>query len=307
MNAAIDPNMQANEPNRIKLDRTWWRDAMAGWLPRWVAEAVSVPAAAQLACTPVVAALSGQVSLVAVAANLLAAPAVGPATVLGLAGGLAGLVWPLLGGIAGSAAGWCVAWIVAVARRGAALPVPAFEWGTGPLALGLLSFGCLLLVLVAPAVLHRRAVSLVGCTVLALVTLVRPPSPGWPPEGWLLAVCDVGQGDALALRAGPGSAVVVDAGPDPALVDGCLRRLDVDQVPLVVLTHFHADHVDGLAGVARGRRVAAVEVTAASIQASRLLRSRLRMRAWKSSTNSRSAPDAVTGSLTTSVRPMLSG
>ena len=38
-----------------------------------VAEAVSVPLAAQVACTPVVAALSGQVSLVAVGANLLAA------------------------------------------------------------------------------------------------------------------------------------------------------------------------------------------------------------------------------------------
>ena len=74
-----------------------WRDAMARWLPRWVAEAVSVPLAAQLACTPVVAAISGQVSLVAVLANLLVAPAVGPATVLGLAGGLVGLVWAPLG------------------------------------------------------------------------------------------------------------------------------------------------------------------------------------------------------------------
>ena len=32
-----------------------WRDAMARWLPRWLAEAVAVPAAAQLACTPLVA------------------------------------------------------------------------------------------------------------------------------------------------------------------------------------------------------------------------------------------------------------
>ena len=54
------------------------RDALARWLPRWVAEAVAVPLAAQLACTPLVAAISGQVSLVAVAANLAAAPAVGP-------------------------------------------------------------------------------------------------------------------------------------------------------------------------------------------------------------------------------------
>ena len=71
-----------------------WRDRMVRWVPRWVAEAVSVPLAAQLACTPLVAALSGQVSLVAVLANLLVAPAVGPATVLGLAGGVVGLVWP---------------------------------------------------------------------------------------------------------------------------------------------------------------------------------------------------------------------
>ena len=74
--------------------RPGWRDAMARWLPRWLAEAVAVPAAAQLACTPLVAAIAGQVSLVAVAANLLAAPAVGPATVLGLLGGIVTLGWP---------------------------------------------------------------------------------------------------------------------------------------------------------------------------------------------------------------------
>ena len=43
-----------------------FRDALATWLPRWAAEALAVPFAAQLACTPVVAAISGQVSLVAV-------------------------------------------------------------------------------------------------------------------------------------------------------------------------------------------------------------------------------------------------
>ena len=68
-----------------------------------------------------------------------------------------------------------------------------------------------------------------------------------------MVACDVGQGDGLVLNAGPARAVVVDAGPDPAAMDGCLRRLGVERVPLVVLTHFHADHVDGLDGVLRGR------------------------------------------------------
>lgn len=62
----------------------------------------------------------------------------------------------------------------------------------------------------------------------------------------------------MVLRAGAGSGVVVDAGPDPDLVDGCLDRLGVEAVPVVVLTHFHADHVDGLSGVLRGRRVGRV-------------------------------------------------
>ena len=115
-----------------------WRDALARWLPRWVAEAVAVPAAAQLACTPLVAAISGQVSLVAVAANLAVAPVVGPATVLGLLGGLVGLVSGVAGRVVGTAASWCVAWIIAVAEHGAALPGAAIGWRTTAVSLALL-------------------------------------------------------------------------------------------------------------------------------------------------------------------------
>ncbi len=84
---------------------------------------------------------------------------------------------------------------------------------------------------------------------------------GWPPPGWRLAMCDVGQGDATVLAAGAGTGVVVDVGPDPALVDHCLRELGITRIPLVVLTHFHADHVAGLPGVLRGREVAQIETS----------------------------------------------
>lgn len=235
------------------------RDALARWTPRWVAEAVAVPLAAQLACTPLVAAISGQVSVVAVAANLLAAPAVGPATVLGLAGGVAGLLADPLGRLLGTGAGWCAAWLVEVAERGAGLPLPAVGWGTGPWALTLLTVLVVGLSLVLPPLLRRPTTGIGCCCLVVAVVLVRLPVAGWPPEGWVLVACDVGQGDALAVRTGPGAAVVVDAGPDPALVDRCLDRLGVDRVPLLVLTHPHADHVDGVAGVREGREVAAVE------------------------------------------------
>jgi len=238
-----------------------WRDALCRWLPRWAAEAFSVPLAAQLACTPVVAGISGQVSLVAVAANLLAAPAVGPATVLGLGGGLLSSVWVPLGRPVGTGATWCAGWVIAVARRSAALPSAAVGWPTGPVPLLVLTLVCGWLALVLGALLARRGWAVGASAVLLVLLLVPLPTPGWPPRGWVFVACDVGQGDGLVLDAGDGAAVVVDAGPDPALVDGCLRRLGVRRVPLVVLTHFHADHVAGLAGVLRGRRVGAIEVT----------------------------------------------
>ncbi|MDR7251108.1 competence protein ComEC [Nocardioides sp. BE266] len=236
-----------------------WRDALMRWTPRWVAEAVSVPLAAQVACTPVVAALSGQVSLVAVAANLLAAPAVAPATVLGLAGGLVGLLWMPVGELVAAPAAWSAGWIIAVARWGAGIPTAAVSWGTGPVALVVLTLLCVAMVLLAPRVLRQPSTALACTGLLVVAMLVRPPSIGWPPDGWVLAMCDVGQGDGLVLRAAEHAAVVVDAGPDPVAMDACLDRLGVTSVPLLVLTHFHADHVDGVAGVLEGRRLGEVE------------------------------------------------
>ena len=238
-----------------------WRDRLMRWLPRWVAEAVAVPLAAQIACTPLVAAISGQVSLVAVVANLLAAPAVGPATVLGLAGGVLGLVSDPLGRLVSTPAAWCATWIIAVAVRCAGLPVAAVGWSAGLVGIALLTMICAVVAFFLGALLARRATTLCLGVVMVGALLVPLPTPGWPARGWVLVACDVGQGDGLVLNAGKGSAVVVDAGPDPALMDGCLRRLKVDRVPLVVLTHFHADHVDGLEGVLEGRRVGALEVT----------------------------------------------
>lgn len=238
-----------------------WRDALGRWLPRWLAEAIAVPAAAQLACTPLIAVISGQVSLVAVGANLAAEPAVGPATVLGLLGGLTGLAWPWLGRCCGLLASWCVGWIVLIARHGAALPTAALGWGTGPMAIALLVAMTLVLGLWLPRLLRRRGLGIACCVALVVVMLTRLPTPGWPPSGWAYVVCDVGQGDGTVLATGPHRAVVIDAGPDPRPMDECLDRLGVRVVRLFVLTHFHADHVDGVDAVVDGRRVDAIWTT----------------------------------------------
>lgn len=53
----------------------------------------------------------------------------------------------------------------------------------------------------------------------------------------------------------------MDTGPLPEREDACLRRFHITDVPLVVLTHFHEDHIGGLSGLLAGRKVAAIETT----------------------------------------------
>ena len=130
-----------------------------------------------------------------------------------------------------------------------------------PAGIATLTVFCALTGLFLGAVLARRASTLALGSVMVWVLVVPLPTPGWPPRGWVMVACDVGQGDGLVLEAAPGSAVVVDTGPEPASMDRCLRRLGVRRIPLLVLTHFHADHIDGLAGALHERQVDAIEVT----------------------------------------------
>ncbi|MFI7212663.1 ComEC/Rec2 family competence protein [Micromonospora maritima] len=236
-----------------------WRDALRRrGVPMGLAEALAVPAAAQLACGPVIAGMSATVSLVAVPANLLAVPAVAPATVLGVLAAVLSPVWPGGAEVLAWLASWPARWLVAVAAHGAVLPAGTLPWVGGVV-------GALLLAAVSVALLlatrRRRARRLVAAVVVAVVLgalPVRLLASGWPPPGWVVVACAVGQGDAVVLPVAAGRAVVVDAGPEPSGVDGCLRRLGVREVPLLVVSHFHVDHVGGVAGVFWGRRVGAV-------------------------------------------------
>ena len=239
-----------------------WRARLATRMPGWLADALAVPAAAQVACGPVVVAISAELGLLSVPANLLAVPAVAPATVTGV---LAALLAPVFLPAAQAVAwvGWLpTAWLVRVADTGARLPGASFPWPDG--MRGALLLAGLSAVLLRVLRRPRLRLLLLTVTTGAVVATngIAATRPSWPPPGWFLVTCDVGQGDAVVLNAGRGTAVVVDAGPDPAAVDRCLSDLGVEQVPVLLLSHLHADHADGLPGVLEGRQVGVVEIGA---------------------------------------------
>jgi competence protein ComEC len=239
-----------------------WADAMTRrGVPSGYAEGLAIPLAAFVVTAPVIAGMAGQLSLISVLANVLAAPVVAPATVLSIFATVVATFWPGAAEVLVRLAGPEVEWLIAVARHasrvpGAVVPWPSGWWG------GILA--ALLAVLLLLAMRHRKMrVTLAALLVLALLVFVPTQlvSKAWPPSGWAAVVCDVGQGDAAVLAtAEPGRAVVIDAGPEPGPVDECLDRLGVDRVPLVVISHLHADHIGGLTSVFDGRAVGAVAV-----------------------------------------------
>ncbi len=238
-----------------------WRIALARFMPSWLAEAIAVPLAAQAMCAPLIVALSGQVSIVAVPANALAGPLVAPATVLGLSAALVSQFSGVLASALAHLAAVPTLAISGIAHRFAGLPFAAMAWPKS--LIGVLSLALITLAIVAVAGRAARSRMLLMVSFAALLALLMPSlwHPGWPPKDWTLITCNVGQGDGLVLNLERGRAVVIDAGPDPRLIDGCLTELKITEVPLVILTHDHADHVEGLPGVLSGRKVGAIWLT----------------------------------------------
>jgi competence protein ComEC len=162
-------------------------------------------------------------------ANVIAAPLVVGATTLGGLGALSGLDWliDLGAGLAGM--------VLAVART--AVGWPQMGW------LGLVaSAGGL--VMVVRLVRARSVVLLCGAVGLVVVLVV----PGTPPPPPAAVFLDVGQGDATLLLTET-AVVLIDGGPDELTLFRALQRYHIDHVDLLVVTHAHADHIDGLKAV----------------------------------------------------------
>jgi len=220
----------------------------------------AVAIAAFVVTAPLVAAMSGTVSVVSIVANILVEPVVAPITVVGAVTAVVAVLWLPAAALIVRTAGPPLWWLLEVADRAAAVP-----GGTVVVAGGLAGavVVALALAVAALAARHRWSRRILLALVVGVAAVWVPTrvyAPGWPADGWSLVACDVGQGDGLVLSTGDGRAVVVDAGPDPGPMDRCLRRLGIDEIALVIVTHLHADHYGGLEGVLGGRAVGAIAI-----------------------------------------------
>lgn len=236
-------------------------------IPLWLIQIMAVTIAAQLAVFPLIVALGSPISLSTVPANMFAVPIAAPTMVLGL---LAALITPV-----SSQLGIAIAWsaglfaeaIALIARVSASLQWLVVPWPSQKFGI-ILALG--FTVCAVHAGLFWRRISLeqksklLSIVTVAAVLLWNPPTlelKAWPPANWVMVSCDVGQGDATVISIAPDEAVVIDVGGDPKDIDQCLSRLRIKKISVLVLTHFHADHVGGLSGALQGRQIGEIRIS----------------------------------------------
>ena len=211
-----------------------------------LAGALAPPIAAMLFCSPILVALSGYLSPMSIVANLLAAPLVAPITIFGFIAALVSPIAPALTVFLIFCIRIPASLIASIARHIAEFPVLTIHNGV----IGFLIVALIIAVLWLFKKSWKKTSSVLLVAILSLTWLQR-----WPAGDWQIANCDVGQGDSMVINLHHGRAIVIDVGPDPVAEDKCLRALGVREVPLLILSHFHADHVGGLSGLVKSREV----------------------------------------------------
>ena len=213
---------------------------------RKLAGALAPPIAAMIFCSPILVALSGYLSPMSIVANLLAAPAVAPITILGFLAALLSPVAPIISNLLIWLIRFPAGFIAGVAHWIAQFPVLTIHNGA-------IGFGIVFAIVTFIWVFKNqwRKTTVVMVVLLLSLTWIQR----WPAGDWQVANCDVGQGDAMVINLGKGQGIVIDVGPDPRLIDKCLKKLGIKEIPLLILSHFHADHVAGLSGLTNSRRV----------------------------------------------------
>ena len=221
-------------------------EKLSAFMPLKLAQALAPPIAAIVFCSPVLVALSGYLSPISILANLLAAPAVGPITIVGYIAALISPFAPFISSILIWLIRFPAGFIAGVAKWAANFPVLTLR--TGSIGFLIVAVFTLTLWLFKK---HIKRISIIALVLIVALTWLQR----WPAGEWQIANCDVGQGDSMVLNLGNHRGILLDVGPDPVLEDRCLKALGIDEIPLMILSHFHADHAGGLSGAIKNRKV----------------------------------------------------
>ena len=236
-------------------------------IPESLSVLIAVALSAQISTAGLIAGFSGQITLWSIPANLLASPVIPFVTILGYLSLLFSNFYTPLAYIFGHLAAIFANWIGYLAhyfasQESSIIHVPKGIIGFLFISLIMAIAACFIFVIAKTRIEHKRTLAIFICLLfICFIFFKTKESKNWPITNWQFVMCDVGQGDGLVLRDSTGKVLVVDVGPNGQLMNDCLKKLGVKNIDVLMLTHFHADHVEGLELVKNRHKIHKVYLT----------------------------------------------
>lgn len=252
------------------------------YLPKAIVGSMAISISAQLSVLPLLAWYFNVISFSALLANLIVVPLVEGIIIIGLLGGLVSSMLPIVGKIVFIAASLLLGIVYELVKMIAALPgsqhyIPTIEWK------GCLFYYCFLGIVLQPQErliilrkfladvaglyeLREKKVILTGATLIIFVNIFLFNVFHQPKMQ--MCCIDVGQGLAWLCITPHGHAFMIDTGGtlDNTYDIGSkvdvpyLLHYGVTKLDYIFLTHAHADHAGGVAGILKKIPVGAVMI-----------------------------------------------
>lgn len=243
--------------NQIKM--------MLELLPKYLQESIAVMLSAQLVVGPVLAYHFYNISLAGFIANLLVVPLVSLVLITGLISGLVGLIFEPLGALFVKCPGLLLDIVEKIVLISSKLPFATIIVPAMPTFSIFLYF--LSLALIFDLIPFKKEDYLKNKKVCAIVLIIVAILPAlWPFGTFEVTFIDVGQGDSILIQTEGKKTILIDGGGTPSYFDSdfdtgediilpFLYSKGINEIDIVVFTHFDDDHAKGLLSILKSMRV----------------------------------------------------
>ncbi len=234
----------------------------------WIKNPLAVSTAAWVGIFPLSAYFFSKVSIISIVSNIFIIPLTGIAVILGFVTFFIGMISISLAGIIASMNCLVLNLIILIAKSFSSIPF-AFIYVAQPSIVVIILYYLTVFFIIEvfykktlPEKIRKKAIFVI----LSFILLIIIVQIFYPVDNLNVNFINVGEGDCILIEAPNKINILIDGGGTPQsdfdvgrkIVIPYLRRKGINEIDLLILTHPHLDHLEGLLPVLKELKVGAV-------------------------------------------------
>ena len=234
----------------------------------WIRNPLAVSTAAWVGIFPLSAYFFSKVSIISIVSNLFIIPLTGIAVILGFVTFFIGLASTSLAGVIANINYLVLSLITLIAKSFSLLPF-AYVYVAQPSILVIILYYLTVFFIIemfCKKTLSQKIKKKTTVIVLSITLLIIIVQIFYPADNLKVNFINVGEGDCILIEAPNKINILIDGGGTPRsdfdvgskIVIPYLRRKGINEIDLLILTHPHLDHLEGLLPILRELKVCAV-------------------------------------------------